>query len=513
MKQMGKEESHKEGNWLWAVLVAVSVLYVIFFASLHFIYDWDTISRAIWIQHGDFGKDTGVTHFMVSFMAAALVHAGIDPLNSFRVLTAIFMLTVVLGCGRLVLSQTGDELLAVLSSLFIIFNFGFTFLLTTLEDNIWMYAPLTLFAYFLLKDRIVLSSLFLSLAMLVHIQSEVFIPMLVLYVLMREDLFTHLMRWGRLDAQEDMHGNMILVFRKYLFAMFAFLFPLSIAYSYLVVCRGWRLQYFIQNFLAAGPAYHGDREIWFFASNNTLDKQLHLAASGFVSTFVCRYPDYLKSMPRAEIFGGVLAIIIVYILAWCIVRDRKVLCAIPTFLVLFFHALVFESWSIERWDFLPFFIVYFLAAGYSSNEEDVKRQLKWVMALAVVLCIMFTFASFNALCGLREGSICAYGDHLSEILENNSSSMAIELSLKPRSTQEFYLTYMCGDRISFNKNGDYIIRNLTKRNIYTSSATYQTLPRILPKNPLDQRLVWSNPSDASYSIVLLTPRKANASAT
>jgi hypothetical protein len=426
-------------------LIIISIIYIVYFINLGFYYDWDTITRALWLKDGVYARDAGVTHFLVSILASFLVYFGIEPLNSFRIFTSLFMLILVIGIYEFAHRESKDDFLAFMMGLFILFNFGFTILLSSLEDNIWMYPFIIFFIYFLFLERWSISALFLSLGILMHIQVEVYIPWFLLYTSQKMNL-------SILSEDDGIMKKLNIAFsksqmRKLIIAMFFLLMPLFAAYTYLFLIRGWNLRNFIDNFMASGPAYHGDAELWFFTSNRTIQDQIGLAYYGYVSTFICRYPDFLKSMPRAALFGYFLAILIFCLLFMSSSFNLKTLCALPTFLVLLFHAMVFESWSVERWDFLPFFIMYFVSVGYGNKADKVKKSIKVVFALLVFFSFMFTFASFNSLCGFQESSLCAYGDKLGTLL--NNQSVAIETTLSSDSSYGRYLKYEGNNNVIF----------------------------------------------------------------
>lgn len=483
-------------------IIIISSIYIIYFASLnYYYYDWDTITRALWLKQGIYAKDAGVTHFLISILAGILVPLGVEPLNAFRLFTSLFMFVFVIGVYEFARRETDDAFLAFMAGLFILFNFGYTFLLTTLEDNIWMYGPLILFIYFLFLERWAISALFLSLAILMHIQCEVFIPWLLIYMSQK-------LNFSIISKNEGITKKINIAFsnvqmRKFIIALIFLLTPLFAAYSYLFLVRGWKLNNFIENFTASGPAYHGDPDLWFFAANRTVIDQLEFAHYGYVSTFICRYPDLLTSMPRAVYFGGFFAILVTYLLFRSFSFNLKTLCALPTFLILLFHAMVFESWSIERMDFLPFFIAYFIVVGYSAKADKVKKSIKIVFALLVIFSFLFTFASFNSLCGFQESSLCAYGDRLGTLFDNQS--VAIETKYSPDGVFGRYLKYRCNDSIIFAKPPNSSINNYTSMKIYTSNTSFESISNIFPGVQWDKELIWSNELDKELSLIQIKP--------
>ena len=482
-------------------LIIISIIYIIYFTNLSFIYDWDTITRAIWLKDGLFARDSYVTHFLISILGGTLVYLGIEPLNSFKIFTALFMFILIIGTYEFTYRESKDEFLAFLLGIFLLFNFGYTFLLTTLEDNLWMDGLLILFIYFLFLERWAISAFFLSLSILMHIQAEVFIPMFLLYTSQKLNLSSFFENDGIRKKIGIAFSNSQM--NKLIVATIFLLVPLFAAYSYLFLKRGWRLNTFIESFTASASSYHGDPGLWFFASDRTIQEEIKLAYSGYISTFVCKFPDFLESMPRAPFLGLILAILILYLLFRSFSLNLKTLCALPTFLILTFHVMVYEPWSVERWDFLPFFIMYFIAVGYNIKSERVKKTIKIALALLVIFSSMFTFASFNSLCGFQESPLCAYGDMLGTVLDNNS--MAFETTLDPDSSFGRYLKYKCGDSIIFNNSTSRNINDFSGMKLYTSNSSFKFISNIFPRILWDEVLIWSNEIDSEHSIMMIKP--------
>jgi len=412
------------------------------------------------------------------------------------------MLIIVVGFYEFARRETNDNFVAFMIGLFILFNFGFTFLLTTLEDNIWMYGPLILFIYFLYQERWAISALFLSVAILMHIQCEVFIPWILIYMGYKLNFSVISENIGAIKRINIEFSNIQI--RKFIIALIFLLMPLLAAYSYLFLLRGWKLNNFIDSFLASDSAYHGDTDLWFFAANRTIDEQLKYAYYGYISTFVCHFPEFLTSMPRAIYLGGILVILISYILFMSLSFNLKTICAIPTFIILFFHAMIFESWSTERWDFFPFFISYFLAVGYNVKGDKVKKSIRIVFALLVIFLFTFTFASFNSLCGFQESPLCAYGDKLGTLFDNQS--IALETMLSPDGLRGGYLRYQSNDSILFANPGNGSINNYTNMKIYTSNLSFKSISDIFPGVQWDSRLIWPNEINKSWSIIQIKPK-------
>ncbi len=491
--------------------IILSAIYITIISNLNFFYDWDTITRALWLRQGIYARDAGVTHFLISIVAGALVPLGIEPLNAFRFLTALFMFMFVIGIHEFARKETNDDFLAFVTGLFILFNFGFTFLLASLEDNIWMYGVLILFIYFLYLEKWAISALFLSLSILMHIQCEVFVPWFLLYVSQKLNFSIDSENEGVMKRVSIAFSNIQM--RKLINAIGFLLIPIFSAYSYLFLLRGWKLNNFVDNFVASGPAYHGDAELWFFASNRTINDQLNYVYSGYVSTFVCRFPEYLSDMPHADYFGAFFAALASYLLFRSLSFNLKTLCAVPTFLILFFHVMVFESWSIERWDFMPFFIAYFVVVGYSVKPEGVKKSIKVAFALLVIFSFTFTFSSFNSLCGFQESALCAYGDSLGASLDNRS--VAVETTFGPDGVSGRYLSYRCNDSIIFinpegNITGNSSIKlgylnNITSKKVFTSNSSFVLLKKIFSVIKWDEELIWLNNLDSNLSLIQIKP--------
>ena len=482
-------------------LIIISIIYIIYFTNLSYIYDWDTITRAIWLKDGLFARDAYVTHFLISILGGTLVYLGMEPLNSFRIFTALFMFVLIIGTYEFAYRESEDEFLAFLLGIFILFNFGYTFLLTTIEDNIWMDGLLILFIYFLFLERWAISALFLSLSILMHIQAEVFIPMFLLYTSQKLNL-------SLFSGNDGITKKISIAFsksqmNKLIVAIIFLLIPLFAAYSYLFLERGWRLNTFVEGLTASASCYHGDPELWFFASNRTIQEEMKLTYYGYISTFVCKCPEFLESMPRAPFLGLILATLILYLLFRTFSLNLKTLCALPTFLILMFHVMVYEPWNVERWDFLPFFIMYFIAVGYNTKNERVKNSIKIALALLVIFSSMFTFASFNSLCGFQESSLCAYGDKLGTLLDNHS--MAFETTLDPDSSFGRYLKYKCGDSIIFNNLTSLNINDFSGMKMYTSNSSFKFISNIFPRIFWKKERIWSNEIDREHSIIMIKP--------
>lgn len=489
-----------------AALIIICLIYIIFFIKLSFFYDWDTITRALWLKDGIYARDAYVTHFLISILAGILVYFGIDPLNAFGILTSLFMLAFVVGTYMFAKAESKDDNMAFMMSLFILFNLGFTILLTSFEDNIWLDGLLILFVYYLFLGKWNLSGLFLSLSILMHIQAEVFIPLLLLYTSYNSNLSFRCEDDGIIKKLSVSFSKSQM--RKLIISMVTFSIPLFLAYSYLILERGWKLNNFFESFLASGPAYHGDASLWFFASNRSIQDQMGLVYGGYVSTFIspnfiCRYTDALNTIPHANYFGYLFAILILYLFVRSFSFNLKTLCALPTFVILSAHLLVFEPWNIERWDFVPFFIMYFAVVGYSNKTYGAKNNIKSILSILVIFSLIITLVSFDLLCGFQKGPIYAYSDKLATRLDNDS--VAIETILDPESSFGRYLEYKCGDKVIFIQKFGYNFNDLNRKEIYTSNKSFKNLFNIFPNIIWDSELIWSNKIAENLSIIKIKP--------
>ncbi|MCJ7443140.1 MAG: hypothetical protein MUO26_01175 [Methanotrichaceae archaeon] len=485
-------------NKIGLILLFVSIIYIIFFINLNYSYDWDTLVRAISIKSGNTESSLGAYHFLIPFLANLFVAIGFAPLTSFKILTAIFMLVFVLGTYKFAYAENSDYLLAFLAALLILFNFGYTFLLTTLEDNIWMYAFIILFVIFLVSDRWELAALSLSLGMLVHIQTEVFIIMFFSYVLLKLD-FLNMIKNQRITGTSLSKQESQLI-HKFALSMAFLLVPLIAAYSWLAISKGFTLKKLIDAFLASD--YKNDPRVWYFASDRSFLEQMQMAYYGYVSTFVSRFPEFLFDMPYAIYLGLLLLFILIYVAAKSFSPNLKSFCAVPTFLILFVHSLFYESYSIERWDFLPFFFMYFFVVGYTSKDKLTQNYLRSLFAILVIITATFTFISFNAITDFHAYSVNVYADELSKILDNNS--VVLDATIRPTSESGGYLEYKTNGKIIFIKPDTDLEETFAAKNVYSSYATYNKLAETLQ---LNGKQIWTNNFNNKYSIVKLSKRE------
>lgn len=501
------------------ILTIISVIYIIFFANLNYFYDWDILSFAIGLK--DNGPSFspgggGGVHVLVPMLASTLVYFGLEPLSALRGFTVLFMLAFVLGAYKITCDETRDDSLAFFMGLSILFNFGYTFLLMSLEDNIWMYGLLTPFAIFLLRKRWILSALFLSFSILVHIQAEVFIPMFLGYIVLELHLLDFLRGSEGLTKglRKLISAPQMRTFASALAALFT---PLFSVYGYLVLVKGWTLKGLFTLFTANQSWLHGDEALLYFTSGNSIIDQIHLAYFGYLSTFIFsfpgsrgqistflyRYPDHIPSIYLAAFFGEILAFLILYLLIKSFKPNFKTWCAIPTFMVLLFHAMIYESWCVERWDFMPFFLMYFAAIGYGDQDDRIKERLKFVLMALVVLSFAFTTIGFYAITGFQESSLCAYSDELGDLLDNRS--VALDMTIPSGHSYGRHLIYNCGDKIVFyGEQATNLSEVFRKGTVYTSYKSYEYLQQSNSNLTIGVNTSWSNEIDNDFSIVRLS---------
>jgi len=506
-----KEVREKDGLKDDIALIAFALLYIGFFVSLNFIYDWDTVVRMVNFEKGILGRDEGVTHFLVSIIATIPVKIGLNPLASFKLVTFLAGMVAVLAAYKLVYRESKDRQLALLAALFLLFNAGFTFLVTTLEDNIILEAFVALFALLLLKERWFMAALAFSIGTLVHVQMEVFLPMLIFYGLLKLDLST-LVRdpgqsasWIKAQINRDVGRTAAITFLGFL--------PLIAAYTYLLTVKEWTLfgasHGLVTDLTASGAAYHGDPSLWFFTSGKNPREWVELIYVGFTSTFVCHYPWYLNGMPKAPVFGAVLLVLVAYLFFAGLSLNAKTLCAIPTYLTLMVHTSFFEPWNAERWDFFPFMMVYFVTIGYVAKGDAARRQLKWALALAMIFSAMFTFSSYNSLCSFEESQWIAYADELPKILDNQSA--VLEMTQASNSWLGYYLRYRCGDKVLFPTKDTNLTKIFLTRKVYSSQVSCNKLNSTTQNAALAKQLqgrmtvktIWVNRINADWNIVKL----------
>jgi hypothetical protein len=340
-----------------------------------------------------------------------------------------------------------------------------------------------------MKEEWKISALFLSLALLVHIQSLVFLPIFVIYALLKSNLPSPLKRPK--DAFDQIK-SLVLEKRKGIVITLAYFFvPLILACALLLSAPGVSKGQIIHPF----ADYHANPQWWYFASDRTLYQQFDLAYSGLISTFIYRYPEFLEKMPSATYLGFFFFVLLAYVLFKGFSLNQNSLSAIPTFFVLFVHSIFYESWFIERWDFLPFFFVYFLAVGYSAKGVRTKNVLKIALSLTVILSAIFTYNCFNSTSHFQASPGYLYADELSGLLDDNS--IVLE-SVRSTSELGLYLRYKCGDKVIF---ADEIEEKETfswPTWAYASSNTYKIISQ---KDPASSQIVWRNPVADAFDIV------------
>ncbi len=481
-------------NHIELVLLVVSILYIAFFVNLNYYYDWDTLERSISIKEGGVGSQGDIIHFLVRVIPGLFAPLGLDPLTTYKILTALCFLVLVLGTFRFAYMETNDRWLAILMALFILFNFGFTFLLTIVEDNIWMYAFVILFIIFLFRDRWELAALSLSIGILVHTQVLVYLLMFFGYVLLKLDFINFIKNPNAFLEKNRAQFSQTL--RKFAVALIFLSVPLLAAYSWLVFAKGFTIQRLIDGFLASN--FHNDPRFWYFATDRGILEQMQLAYYGFVSTFVCRWPEFLQDMPAAVYFGVIVLILLACELFLGLSPNLKTFCAIPTFLILFVHDLFYEAYSIERWDYLPFFIMFFVVVGYAEKSDTIKDRLRKLFLIIVIVSAIFTFASFNAITSFHASSVNIYADELSRVLDNHS--VVLE-TLRSDSERTLYVVYVNYGKVIFYKPEMDLKDIFAAKDVYASMASFNTLKEIYP---LDGEPIWYNKYNNRFSIVKLT---------
>lgn len=76
-------------------LLFVSFIYIVYFANLHFFYDWDTIDLAIRLKDGIRFEDLNLKHLMVPFLVISL--SFLDTLTTIKLLTIFFAILLIFG--------------------------------------------------------------------------------------------------------------------------------------------------------------------------------------------------------------------------------------------------------------------------------------------------------------------------------------------------------------------------------------------------------------------------------
>jgi len=485
-KREAREDENETKKQIGAILFIISAIYICFFVNLHFFYDWDTVALAIKLKNGvDLTEEVGASHFLVPILSGSLA-AVFNPLSAFKILTAVLMLVFIMSAFKFTYDETEDTKFALLTALFLLFNFGFTFLLTSLEDNIWMYAFLMPFMIFLFKEKWHLSALFLALAILVHIQAEIFVLIFISYVFLKAELFRIFKNPGDISNLIDLAKKN----RNYIVStVFLLLIPIF-TFSLHALVKGIPFQTLISTLTVSG--YHKNPEWWYFASDRDLWEQLQLAYAGLVSVFVCRYPEYPQIMPEATYLGAFFLLLLAYTAARGFQLNSKVLCILPTFVLMCVHSLFYESWNIERWDFLPFFFILFVTITYSKRREHLHE----LMLVLVLISAIFTFVSFDKMSGFHANPIYVYADKLSDMLDEDS--IALE-TIRSTSELGLYIKYKCGENVIFLEEPiEADIFN--KKQIYASYITYTRLAKMLP---VEMQPVWINEFNRAFSIVQL----------
>ncbi len=490
------------------ILLVGSLIYIIFFVNLDYFYDWDTMVRVVSLKSGII-KEMSVTHLLVTVPSKLLVNLGQSPLDAFKIVIAILMLSVVIGAFEFAFRETKETSIALLAALLLLFNFGFTYLLTTLEDNLFMYGLLLPAIIFLFQERWVLSAFFFSLGMLMHVETEVFVPILVFYAIFKSGLLDGLMnrRGASIDGQVPEESrekpDLTKLLRGAVLPALVFLIPLALSYAYLIWARGDFLANITTHLLVSGKAYRSDPTLWYFASGKSINDWMSFAYYGFVSTFVCRYPEFVGKMPLAPYFGAMIALPITYILGRSISLSYKFLAALPTFLVLFVHDIFYESWSIERWDYLPFFLMFFAAVSYCALSEGSKKNLRGALGLVVIMSAIFTFGGLNAICGLQPSPIHSYIEKASEIMDEKS--VLIDPTLKPNDSNGLYASYCLGKRLIIPKQPMDLLKAASIKDVYLSRMNFASIKSKVPST-IKAETVWENKADSRYGLIKLSSK-------
>lgn len=488
-----------------SILLVGSLIYIIFFVNLDYSFDWDTMVRVASLKSGII-KEMSVTHLMVTVPPKLLVILGQSPLAAFKIVISVLMLSLVIGAFEFTFRETKEISMALMAALLLLFNFGFTFLLTTLEDNLFMYGLLLPAVIFLFMERWALSAFFFSLGMLMHVEMEVFVPILIFYGIFKSGLLDGLVnkRGPSVDGQvPNDRPDLARLLKGAILPALVFLIPLGLSYAYLILARGDFLDNIATHLMVSGKAYRSDPTLWYFASGKSLNEWLSLAYYGFVSTFVCRYPEFLENMPLAPYFGGMIAVPITYILVRSFSLSYKFLAALPTFLVLLVHDIFYESWSIERWDYLPFFLMFFAAVSYCALSEGSKKNLRGALALVVIMSAMFTFGGYNAICGLQSSATYSYIEKASEIMDGRS--VLIDPTLKPNEANGLLASYYLGKKLIIPKQTMDLQKVISIRDVYLSNMNFESTKSKIPTT-IKVENVWDNKIDSRYGLVKLSKK-------
>lgn len=468
-------------------LLFVSFIYIVYFANLHFFYDWDTIDLAIRLKDGIRFEDLNLKHLMVPFLVISL--SFLDTLTTIKLLTIFFAILLIFGIFKFSYYETKNAIFSLILSFFVLFNFGITFLVTSLEDNIWMNAFLVFFIYYLLKENWKVSAILLSLAILIHVQAAVFLIMFFMYIYLKNK--------EKFKINEDQSKS---IYKIYIKPSLYLLFPLIISYGIVSLLKGTSIFDLILNLTASD--YRLNSEWWFFSSNRGIAEQITLVYYGLTSTFVCRFPEFIQIMPQATLFSAIFLIALTIVSLKFFKLNLKTLCALPTFLILFVHSIFYESWNLERWDFLPILFVYFVATSYSDIKDKwgtrKTEALTFYLAILTIIGVSFTLSSFYLMSGFSSNPIYDYADKLSEVI--TEKDLVIE-SIRDNSELGLYIKYKLNDKVVFISKDKlpHLIPDFSLfKNIYCSYYTYFFLSKDIP---LKGSLVWLNGKNQAFSIM------------
>ncbi|MDW7973540.1 MAG: hypothetical protein RMI01_10135, partial [Thermodesulfovibrio sp.] len=228
------------------------------------------MNLAIGFKEGISIENFDLRHLLVPAMVMC-ISPFLEPLTAFKVLTIILGVLLIYGTFKFSYLETKDIIFAYVSSLLILFNFGIVFLLTSLEDNIWMYPFVVLAIYYLFQDKMKISAIFMSLAILIHLQAAVFLIMFILYIYLKH---RELLR---------INEGYINV-RKIITAFLCLLIPLSLSYGALALLRGLSIPELIS--ILTTSDYRSNPDWWYFSSDRNIIEQIKLVYFGLTSTFV-----------------------------------------------------------------------------------------------------------------------------------------------------------------------------------------------------------------------------------
>lgn len=483
-------------------IILIASIYIIMWVNLNSTLDWDTAARLGWFKKGVLVISD--VHFLINWVPSIFSHIGIDALRAYRIVTAISMLILALGVSKLTYNETRDNILAFLLAMFILLNNGFTTYLTLLEDNLPMYASLIFFIIYLLKGCWIRSAIFFSLSMLIFpTESLVYLPMMICFALLKLYFDKIVTRTQRLSTQvKEIISTQIL--SKFMIGIIVTII-LIIPSALIIFSRNISLSSYI-NYYILTPEYRTRPDWWYFSTNRTPLEQMHLVDQGIRATF-----GYMQGYP--DTFWLLLGLIL-FVSIISVSPNRKTLCAIPTFLFLIVHTLLFDSDNYERWAFLPFFFVYFTAIGYAAKNESGKKCLRYLVLLIVLISALFMHGSYSSIGG-HASPYYIYLTKLPELLDNKSVVMNAESS----TGNDYLELYFSSNRIIFiksdariggiyqdntiNASDSEIIGIYRNNTIYTSRFTYDSLRKKFPGIVFKYETIYVNKFDRKYNIVKL----------